>query len=68
MPTYNYKCPDCGHTTDRKASIGERNMQRCMETVGVDTVCYGRLQRQPAAPAIQFKGSGFYATDYKGKP
>ncbi|MFQ5718208.1 MAG: FmdB family zinc ribbon protein [Acidobacteriota bacterium] len=61
MPLYEYKCRECGHRFEKLQSLRAR-APRC-------PACGGRTERQISAPAIQFKGSGFYITDYarKGK-
>ncbi len=62
MPSYTYKCLDCGHeyTLFQKMSA-EPFSSGC-------PVCDGRVRRQIGAGAgLVFKGSGFYVTDYKRK-
>lgn len=59
MPLYEYKCRDCSHRFERVHSYQSR-APRCPE-------CGGRSERQLSAPAIQFKGTGFYITDYARK-
>ena len=59
MPLYEYKCRDCSHRFERVHSYRAR-APRCPD-------CGGRSERQLSAPAIQFKGSGFYITDYARK-
>ena len=60
MPTYEYKCRDCGHTFDIVQKMSEDSLTHCPE-------CGGDLRKVFAAPAISFKGSGFYATDHGKK-
>ena len=60
MPTYEYRCRDCGHTFDVVQAMSD-------ETLTVCPVCGGALRKVFAAPAISFKGSGFYATDHGKK-
>ena len=60
MPTYEYKCRDCGHTFDIVQKMSEDSLTHCPE-------CGGDLRKVFAAPAIAFKGSGFYATDHGKK-
>ena len=57
MPTYGYTCRDCGHTFDIVQKMAEDTLTICPR-------CGGRLRKVFAAPAIAFKGSGFYATDH----
>lgn len=59
MPTYEYKCLDCGIRFDRFQSITEDPIQECPE-------CSGQTKRLIGAGAgLIFKGSGFYITDYR---
>ena len=63
MPTYEYRCRDCGHTFDIVQKMSDDPLTHCPE-------CGGELRKVFAPPAISFKGSGFYATDHgkKAKP
>lgn len=60
MPLYEYKCVKCGHKFEKIESLSASEIKKCPE-------CGGRAERQLAPPAIQFKGSGWYVTDYAGK-
>ena len=60
MPTYEYLCRDCGHSFDAVQSMSDQPLAIC-------PVCGGALRKVFAAPAISFKGSGFYATDQRKK-
>lgn len=60
MPLYEYKCVKCGNRYEKIESVSAPEKQKCPR-------CRGRAERQIAAPAIQFKGSGWYVTDYAGK-
>jgi putative FmdB family regulatory protein len=60
LPLYEYKCAKCGKRFEKIESISAPEKQKCPK-------CGGRAERQIAAPAIQFKGSGWYVTDYAGK-
>ena len=60
MPTYEYTCRDCGHTFEIVQSMLVEALTMCPE-------CGGSLRKVFAAPAISFKGSGFYATDHGKK-
>ena len=57
MPTYEYTCRDCGHTFDIVQKMADDSLTICPR-------CGGRLRKVFTAPAIAFKGSGFYATDH----
>ena len=58
MPTYNYKCDDCGHIFSAIQSIKAEPLQVCQECGGsVNRVISGGM-------GLIFKGSGFYITDY----
>jgi len=57
MPIYEYVCNKCGQKTEVIQRIGEAPLKVCPH-------CGGRLKKAISAPAIQFKGSGWYVTDY----
>ena len=59
MPTYEYKCDNCGHTFEEFQSMIDAPLEKCPK-------CGGKIQRLIGAGAgLIFKGSGFYLTDYK---
>jgi putative FmdB family regulatory protein len=59
LPTYEYECQRCGHRFELFQSMSDEPRKRCPE-------CRGKLRRLLGAGAgIIFKGSGFYATDYR---
>jgi putative FmdB family regulatory protein len=61
MPTYEYKCLRCKHRFEQYQSIKDEPLKRCPK-------CRGKVQRQIGSGAgIIFKGSGFYATDYRSE-
>jgi putative FmdB family regulatory protein len=60
MPTYEYRCRDCGHTFDIVQKMSDDPLTHCPK-------CGGDLRKVFAPPAISFKGSGFYATDHGKK-
>lgn len=61
MPTYEYKCLKCGHAFDAFQQITAKPLKACPE-------CKGKVKRLiSAGSGVIFKGSGFYATDYKKK-
>lgn len=57
MPIYEYVCGKCGKKTEVIQRIGDPPLKVCPH-------CGGRLKKAISAPAIQFKGSGWYVTDY----
>jgi putative FmdB family regulatory protein len=57
MPIYEYVCGKCGKKTEVIQRVGEAPLKVCPH-------CSGRLKKAISAPAIQFKGSGWYVTDY----
>jgi putative FmdB family regulatory protein len=61
MPLYEYRCLNCGHRFERIQSFSAEDVKECPE-------CKGKVERLISAPAVQFKGSGFYSTDYGAKP
>jgi len=62
MPTYDYKCTQCGHDFEIFQSMSESHIKKCPE-------CGGNVRRLVGGGSgLIFKGSGFYVTDYvKGK-
>jgi putative FmdB family regulatory protein len=60
MPLYEYKCIQCGAVTEVIQKVSDTPLEVCAQ-------CGGRLRKQVSSPAIQFKGSGWYVTDYAGK-
>lgn len=60
MPLYEYRCKNCGHQFEKIQSFSAPEEKEC-------PVCQGPLEKLLSAPAIQFKGSGWYATDYASK-
>ena len=60
MPLYEYECQKCGRRTEKIESVDGRYLKKCPH-------CGGKVERLVAAPAIQFKGAGWYVTDYAKK-
>lgn len=60
MPLYEYECVTCGHRTEVIQRIGAPPIGACPE-------CSGEMKRLLSAPAFQFKGTGWYVTDYARK-
>ena len=63
MPLYEYRCSKCGKNFEKIQKFSSKPRARCPE-------CGGSGKRLISAPAIRFKGTGWYVTDYasKGKP
>ena len=57
MPLYEYECFVCGHRFERIRRVADASEMTCSE-------CGGSVRRLLSAPALQFKGSGWYVTDY----
>ena len=60
MPLYEYQCTKCKRRTEKIESVSGPHLKKCPH-------CGGKVERLLAAPAIQFKGAGWYVTDYAGK-
>jgi len=60
MPLYEYKCKKCGHQFEKIQKYSDRMVKKCPD-------CGGRVEQTITAPAVQFKGTGWYVTDYAKK-
>ena len=60
MPIYAYKCASCGHAKDVLQKISDAPLTAC-PACGQDT-----FSKQLTAAGFQLKGSGWYATDFRG--
>jgi putative FmdB family regulatory protein len=60
MPLYEYQCDECGHTFEKIQKFSDPLEDTCPK-------CGGPVRKLMSSPAIQFKGSGFYITDYAKK-
>jgi putative FmdB family regulatory protein len=60
VPLYEYECTKCQHRFERIQRFSDPPVNEC-------PVCGGAVSQLLSAPAIQFKGSGWYVTDYAGK-
>src|SRR5215467_887482 len=58
MPIYGYRCTQCGHELEVRQSMSDEPLRVCPE-------CSGALRKLLYPVGVQFKGSGFYTTDYK---
>jgi putative FmdB family regulatory protein len=57
MPLYEYECKKCGHRFERIQKFSDAMVKKCPD-------CGGKVEQMISAPAVQFKGSGWYVTDY----
>ena len=57
MPLYDYKCHKCGEVFEVRHKFAD-------EPFKVHDKCGGEVHRMLSAPALQFKGTGWYVTDY----
>ena len=57
MPLYDYRCHKCGETFEVRQKFSD-------ELLTVHEGCGGELERLISPPALQFKGTGWYVTDY----
>ncbi|MBV9211165.1 MAG: zinc ribbon domain-containing protein [Acidobacteria bacterium] len=60
MPIYEYECRKCHAHTEVMQKISDKPLTKCSK-------CGGRLEKQWSPTSFQFKGSGWYVTDYAGK-
>ncbi len=60
MPIYEYKCESCGKRMEKLQKLSDPPCKKCPH-------CGGPLTKLISSPAIQFKGNGFYITDYAKK-
>ncbi|MFL6698469.1 MAG: FmdB family zinc ribbon protein [Vitreoscilla sp.] len=60
MPIYAYRCASCGHSRDVLQKISDPVLTTC-PACGTE-----QFQKQVTAAGFQLKGSGWYATDFKG--
>jgi putative FmdB family regulatory protein len=60
LPLYEYRCLKCDRHTDKIENLNGPHLKKCPH-------CGGKVESVLTAPAIQFKGSGWYVTDYGRK-
>jgi putative FmdB family regulatory protein len=60
MPLYEYECKKCHHRFERIQSFSARHLKKCPD-------CGAPVEQLISAPAVQFKGSGWYVNDYAKK-
>jgi putative FmdB family regulatory protein len=60
LPLYEYQCTKCNHRFERIRKFSDPPLTTCPE-------CSGTVEQMMSAPAVLFKGSGWYVTDYARK-
>jgi putative FmdB family regulatory protein len=60
MPIYEYQCQECEQRTEAIQRLDDPPLEQCPH-------CGGALRKLMSAPAFQFKGTGWYVTDYADK-
>jgi putative FmdB family regulatory protein len=60
VPLYEYECAKCHKRTEKIEHVSGPHLKKCPH-------CGGKVEPVLSAPAIQFKGAGWYVTDYAGK-
>ena len=60
MPLYEYQCTKCKHRFEKIQKFSDPEIKKCPE-------CGSKVEKLLSAPAVQFKGSGWYVTDYAKK-
>lgn len=60
MPIYEYQCKQCGSHIEKRQSIGAEPLKECEK-------CGGELEKKWSLSGFQFKGAGWYVTDYASK-
>ena len=60
MPIYEYKCVECGAHVEKRQKVSDEPLKVC-------EICNGKLEKQWSLSGFQFKGEGWYVTDYAGK-
>ena len=60
MPLYEYKCTKCGAVFELLQKVNDPPLKKCIH-------CLGPVNKLLSPPSLQFKGSGWYVTDYAAK-
>lgn len=60
MPIYEYQCKQCGAHIEKRQSVGAEPLKECDK-------CGGEMEKKWSLSGFQFKGAGWYVTDYSGK-
>lgn len=58
LPIYEYKCNECGQIFDVLQKLNSERVKECIH-------CGGNVEKIISSSSFQFKGSGWYVTDYK---
>jgi putative FmdB family regulatory protein len=61
VPLYEYRCTKCNHTFEKIRKFSDPPLTECPK-------CGAAIEQLMSAPAIQFKGAGWYVNDYAKKP
>ncbi len=59
MPTYTYRCTNCGHEFEARQRMTDEPLTECPQ-------CAGKIRRVVSSVGVVFKGKGFYVTDNRG--
>ena len=60
MPLYEYQCKKCKHRFEKIQKFSDKMLTKCPK-------CGGPIEQMISAPAVHYKGSGWYVTDYPKK-
>lgn len=60
MPIYEYQCKKCGSHIEKRQSVGDEPLKECEK-------CGGEMEKKWSLSGFQFKGAGWYVTDYASK-
>jgi putative FmdB family regulatory protein len=60
VPLYEYQCKKCHHRFEKIQKFSDSPIKKCPE-------CGGSVEKLLSSPAVQFKGTGWYVTDYARK-
>ena len=60
MPLYEYRCKKCGHVFEKIQKFSDPHVSECPK-------CGAEVEQIISAPAVQFKGAGWYVNDYAKK-
>ena len=60
MPLYEYRCTKCGHRFEKIQKFSDPHVKKCPK-------CKGKVEQLLSSPAVHFKGTGWYVTDYAAK-